>query len=44
MYLSGKRKLAQHRVVNEALKVEIPTIHGLTLETFTPEQFDKQQA
>ena len=39
----GKGLLEQHRLVNEALKLELgdQRIHALALKTFTPEQWDK---
>jgi stress-induced morphogen len=39
----GKGLLEQHRLVNEALKLELgdQRIHALALKTFTPEQWQK---
>jgi stress-induced morphogen len=39
----GKGLLEQHRLVNEALKLELgdQRIHALALKTFTPEQWEK---
>ncbi|KDO20676.1 hypothetical protein SPRG_13428 [Saprolegnia parasitica CBS 223.65] len=37
----GKNRVAQHRLVNEVLKEEIGGMHGLTLKTYTPAQFEQ---
>jgi stress-induced morphogen len=39
----GKGLLEQHRLVNEALKIEIgdQRIHALALKTFTPAQWER---
>lgn len=36
---AGKPLVAQHRMVQDLLKDEIKTLHGVTLRTHTPEQF-----
>lgn len=38
----GKNKLARHRMVNQALKSEIASIHAFTQKTFTPEEWESQ--
>lgn len=40
----NKLLIKQHRLVNDLLKPIIPNIHGLTLLTFTPEQWEKEVA
>ncbi|EIM90496.1 bola-like protein [Stereum hirsutum FP-91666 SS1] len=40
----GKNTLARHRMVNEMLKKEISSIHAFTQKTFTPKQWEAQQA
>jgi len=35
---SGKSRVHQHRMVNEALKEEIKDMHGLRISTFVPEK------
>jgi stress-induced morphogen len=37
----GKGLVLQHRLVNEVLNEEISKIHGLTLTTKTPEQYEE---
>ncbi|OQS05078.1 hypothetical protein THRCLA_20722 [Thraustotheca clavata] len=37
----GKNRVMQHRMVNEILKEDIVGMHGLTLKTFTPAQFEQ---
>jgi stress-induced morphogen len=37
----GKSRVMQHRMVNDVLKEEIVGMHGLTLKTFTPDQYEK---
>jgi len=37
----GKSLLQQHRMVNELLSAELKTMHGLTLITKTPAQWEK---
>ncbi|OQR80949.1 hypothetical protein ACHHYP_16974 [Achlya hypogyna] len=37
----GKNVVAQHRLVNQVLKEEIAGMHGLTLKTYTPAQYDR---
>ena len=39
----GKPLLARHRMVNEALKVEMELIHALSMKTLTPAQWESQQ-
>ena len=40
----GKRLIKRHRMVYDALKEEMKgPIHALTLEVFTPEEWDEQQ-
>jgi stress-induced morphogen len=36
----GKPMVAQHRLVTDLIKDEIKQMHGLTLKTMTPKQFD----
>lgn len=35
----GLTPLAQHRKVQDVLRKDIGTMHGLTIETFSPEQW-----
>lgn len=35
---AGQSRVKQHRMVNEILKEEIKSMHGLTIKTMTPEQ------
>ncbi|TYZ57804.1 hypothetical protein PybrP1_001784 [[Pythium] brassicae (nom. inval.)] len=35
----GQSRVKQHRMVNEILKEEIKSMHGLTIRTMTPTQF-----
>ncbi|TDH69675.1 hypothetical protein CCR75_008727 [Bremia lactucae] len=35
----GQSRVKQHRMINEVLKEEIKSMHGLTIRTMTPEQF-----
>ncbi|VDK30150.1 unnamed protein product [Anisakis simplex] len=37
---TGKTTLACHRLVQEALKEEMNSIHALTIKTFTPEKWN----
>ncbi|KAI8992414.1 bola protein [Pilobolus umbonatus] len=39
----GKRLLARHKLVNEALKEEISKIHAFTQKSFTPEEWEKKK-
>ncbi|DAZ98119.1 TPA: hypothetical protein N0F65_003105 [Lagenidium giganteum] len=36
---AGQSRVKQHRMVNEILKDEIKSMHGLTIRTMTPEQY-----
>lgn len=38
----GKPLLARHRMVNELLQEEMKSIHAFTMNTLTPEQYDKR--
>ncbi|CUM55205.1 uncharacterized protein AC631_00977 [Debaryomyces fabryi] len=38
----GKNKLMRHRLVNNALKEEIASIHAFTQKAFTPEEWKTQ--
>ncbi|KAG7391843.1 BolA-like protein 3 [Phytophthora boehmeriae] len=38
----GQTRVKQHRMVNEILKEEIKSMHGLTIRTMTPEQFQNK--
>uniref|UniRef100_M4BXR7 BolA-like protein n=1 Tax=Hyaloperonospora arabidopsidis (strain Emoy2) TaxID=559515 RepID=M4BXR7_HYAAE len=40
---AGQSRVKQHRMVNEVLREEIKTMHGLTIRTMTPEQFRSLQ-
>ncbi|KAI7901245.1 bola protein [Cokeromyces recurvatus] len=40
----GKRLLARHRIVNEALKEEISKVHAFTQKSFTPEEWEKKKS
>ncbi|KAI8326919.1 bola protein [Blakeslea trispora] len=40
----GKRLLARHKLVNEALKEEISKVHAFTQKSYTPEEWEKKQA
>lgn len=40
----GKSILQRHRLVNSALAEELKTIHAFSQKTFTPEQWEKEQA
>lgn len=40
---TGKMTLHRHRAVQSALKDVIPEMHGLTLFTYTPAQYEKMQ-
>ncbi|KAI9476255.1 MAG: bola protein [Benjaminiella poitrasii] len=40
----GKRLLARHKTVNEALKEEISKVHAFTQKSFTPEEWEKKKA
>ena len=40
----GVALLARHRLVNEALKEQLKTIHALSIKALTPTQWEKQQA
>ncbi|OWZ13014.1 hypothetical protein PHMEG_00013733 [Phytophthora megakarya] len=37
---TGQSRVKQHRMVNEILKEEIKSMHGMTIRTMTPEQFE----
>ncbi|KAH9976608.1 bola protein [Lactifluus volemus] len=39
----GKTTLARHRMVNEALKEQLPEIHAFTQKTLTPQQWEDAQ-
>ncbi|KAH7491076.1 hypothetical protein PRIC1_009894 [Phytophthora ramorum] len=39
---AGQSRVKQHRMVNEILKTEIKSMHGLTIRTMTPEQFQSK--
>ncbi|KAG1444423.1 hypothetical protein G6F56_010303 [Rhizopus delemar] len=39
----GKRLLARHKLVNEALKEEISKVHAFTQKSFTPEEWEKKK-
>ncbi|KAG6616175.1 bolA-like protein 3 isoform X2 [Phytophthora cinnamomi] len=39
---AGQSRVKQHRMVNEILKEEIKDMHGLTIRTMTPEQFQSK--
>ncbi|KAG2773602.1 hypothetical protein JG687_00011387 [Phytophthora cactorum] len=39
---TGQSRVKQHRMVNEILKEEIKSMHGLTIRTMTPEQFQSK--
>ncbi|KAF4041714.1 BolA-like protein [Phytophthora infestans] len=39
---AGQSRVKQHRMVNEILKEEIKSMHGLTIRTMTPEQFQTE--
>jgi len=41
---SGKPLLDRHRLVNDALKEELKEIHALSMQTWTPEQYEKKKA
>jgi len=36
----GKTTLARHRMVNDALKEQLPGIHAFTQKTLTPQQWE----
>lgn len=38
----GKNKLMRHRLVNNALKEEIASIHAFTQKGFTPQEWEVQ--
>ncbi|KAF4317836.1 hypothetical protein BBO99_00007740 [Phytophthora kernoviae] len=38
----GQSRVKQHRMVNEILKEEIKSMHGLTIRTMTPEQLQNK--
>ena len=38
----GKNKLMRHRMVNNALKEEITSIHAFTQKVFTPKEWELQ--
>ncbi|CEG50453.1 BolA (bacterial stress-induced morphogen)-related protein [Plasmopara halstedii] len=38
-HFAGQSRVKQHRMVNQILKEEIKSMHGLTIKTMTPEQF-----
>ncbi|CAO3631516.1 unnamed protein product [Mucor fragilis] len=40
----GKRLLARHKLVNEALKEEISKVHAFTQKSYTPEEWEKKKA
>ncbi|KAI8875247.1 bola-like protein [Backusella circina FSU 941] len=40
----GKRLLARHKLVNEALKDEISKVHAFTQKSYTPAEWEKKQA
>ncbi|PFH33087.1 BolA family protein [Besnoitia besnoiti] len=40
----GKRLLERHRMVNEALKEELPSIHAFSMQCHTPQEWEKKQA
>lgn len=39
----GMSMVKQHRTVYSLLKEEIPAMHGLTMQTRTPEEFEKER-
>ncbi|ODQ78961.1 hypothetical protein BABINDRAFT_162047 [Babjeviella inositovora NRRL Y-12698] len=39
----GKNKLMRHRLVNNALKQEMNSIHAFTQKVFTPEEWELQK-
>ncbi|KAG7376728.1 BolA-like protein 3 [Phytophthora pseudosyringae] len=39
---AGQSRVKQHRMVNEILKEEIKSMHGLTIRTLTPEQLQSK--
>ncbi|ETK79503.1 hypothetical protein F441_14905 [Phytophthora nicotianae CJ01A1] len=39
---AGQSRVKQHRMVNAILKEEIKSMHGLTIRTMTPEQFQSK--
>ncbi|GAN11465.1 conserved hypothetical protein [Mucor ambiguus] len=39
----GKRLLARHKLVNEALKEEISKVHAFTQKSYTPEEWEKKK-
>ncbi|KAI8975256.1 bola protein [Mycotypha africana] len=40
----GKRLLARHKLVNEALKEEISKVHAFTQKSYTPAEWEKKKA
>ena len=40
---ADKKLIERHRMVNEALKAEMPAIHALTMKTYTPQQWAQFQ-
>ncbi|RWS12114.1 bolA-like protein 2 [Dinothrombium tinctorium] len=40
----GKTLLQRHRMVNDLLKEEMPSIHAFTMKTLTTEQFNKTKS
>lgn len=40
----SKNKLMRSRLVNNALKQEIASIHAFTQKTFTPQEFEAQRS